>query len=76
MTFVFSSSHDHWDKKQQLFLYPMLCRLRLRRVGEWEVALALLHQMLALDYEPDGRILGSVISVVRREAMESGEGHH
>lgn len=39
----------------------------MRRVGEWEVALALLHQMFALDYEPDSRILGSVISVVGSE---------
>eukprot|EP00434_Breviolum_minutum_P011939 symbB.v1.2.010526.t1/scaffold690.1/size332707/24 len=40
---------------------------KCERVGEWEVALALLHQMFALDYEPDSRILGSVISVVGSE---------
>ena len=40
----------------------------LRTDGEWEVALALLHHMLSLSHQPDGRILGSVVNCLRAKA--------
>ncbi|CAL1152549.1 unnamed protein product [Cladocopium goreaui] len=33
--------------------------------GEWEVALGLLHHMLGMSHQPDGRILGSVVNCLR-----------
>ena len=40
----------------------------LRTDGEWEVALALLHHMLSMSHQPDGRILGSVVNCLRTKA--------